>query len=266
MKILILAVTYRSYDCIGEFLNSINNASRSSDAEVVVAIGDNTDTDYQDIEYTYNNIEVRAFPYHKNLGYLGCALRMLREICSTEAFDYVAVSNVDITLNYDFFSSLSKLNDDNVAWYAPDVYTPSRGTHENPFMIKRPTPGTIRKWMLIYSLPLFFGFIKKLFYMKHSKNNYSESPMNIYAGHGSFMLFSWKFIKDEIDMEFPGFMYEEELFFAEKIRRKGMTIRYSPELKITNIGSVSVTILGNGWQCNKSKESLMKIRDLYFRQ
>lgn len=264
MKILILAVTYKSYDCLSGFLESINRAAANTDAEVVVALGDNTDEGYQNIDFSFKNIDVRVFPYHENLGYLGCALRMLREICPTEVFDFVAVSNVDVALDSDFFKMLPKEYEESVAWYAPDVYTPSRGTHENPFMQNRPTNMHFRKWLLMYSLPLLYGFAKKLSYMKHSKSTICNESKYIYAGHGSFMLFSWKFIKDNIAMTFPSFMYAEEIFFAEKIRQTRMSVKYCPAMKITNVGSVSVTILGNQWQCKANKDSLIKIRDMYF--
>lgn len=264
MKVLILAVIYKSYDCLPDFLDSINRASKNSDAEVVVAIGDNTDSDYQKIEYSFDNISVRVFPYHENLGYLGCALRMLREICPAEQFDFTAVSNVDIALDANFFKLLPCVSEENIAWYAPDVFTPSRGTHENPFMQSRPTLKHFRKWMLMYSFPLLYGFAKRLSYMKHSRSGFCNESKDIYAGHGSFMLFSWKFIKENISMTFPGFMYAEEIFFAEMIRISGMRVKYCPELKITNVGSVSVTLLGNEWQCKVNKDSLRKLRDMYF--
>lgn len=265
MNILILAVTYKSYDCLSSFLDSIERASENTDAEVVVAIGDNTDEGYQDIDFSYKNIDVRVFPYHENLGYLGCALRMLREVCPAESFDYIAVSNVDIALDTDFFKMLQTECEENVAWYAPDIYTPSRGIHENPFMQKRPTKMHFHKWMLLHSFPLLYGFAKKMPKMRHKKPEALKKSKDIYAGHGSFMLFSWLFIKDNISMTFPGFMYGEEIFLAEKIRQARMRVKYCPSMKITNIGSVSVSLLGNEWRCKAIKNSLKKIRDMYFR-
>lgn len=265
MKILILAVAYKSYACLPGFLESINRASENSDTEVVVAIGDNTDSDYQKIEYSFVNISVRVFPYHENLGYLGCALRMLREICPAEQFDFIAVSNVDIVLDVNFFKQIPRVPEENIAWYAPDVFTPSRRTHENPFMQSRPTLKHFRKWMLMYSFPILYGFAKKLSYLKHRKSSFCNESKDIYAGHGSFMLFSWEFIKNNMTMTFPGFMYGEEIFFAEKIRQIDMKVKYCPELKITNIGSVSVSLLGNTWECKKNTESLKHIRDMFFR-
>lgn len=264
MKVLILAVTYKSYDCLTGFLESIDAASRNTDAEIVVAIGDNTDSDCQKIKYSFDNISVRVFPYHENLGYLGCALRMLREICPAEQFDYVAVSNVDIALDESFFRALPDVSEEDIAWYAPDVYTPSRGTHENPFMQNRPTLMHFRKWMLMYSLPLLYGFARKLSYWKHSKSGFCNESRDIYAGHGSFMLFSWNFVKENIDIRFPSFMYAEEIFFAEVIRQAGLRVRYCPQLKIKNVGSVSVTLLGNKWQCKSNKDSLRILRKMYF--
>lgn len=265
MKILILAVTYRSYDCLPGFLESIDRASENTDAEVVVAIGDNTDDGYQDIDFSYRNIEIRVFPYHENLGYLGCALRMLREICPAEVFDFVAVSNVDVAMDADFFRMLAKEQEEDIAWYAPDVFTPSLGTHENPFMLNRPTKMHFRKWMLMHSIPLLYGFIKKRPKKKRLDPEAFSKPKDIYAGHGSFMLFSWRFIKENLSMTFPGFMYAEEIFLAEKIRLAHMRIKYCPSMKITSIGSVSVSLLGNEWRCKANRDSLTKIRDMYFR-
>lgn len=268
MKILIACVTFNSYEALSVFIKSVDIAAgnAANKVEVTVAIGDNTEKNPRNLSCCSDNLEFLFFPYHTNLGYLGCAFKMMSELGKEriKEFDFVAISNVDVELEHDFFVSLLSFNDSNTAWIAPDIFTPSRGTHENPFMLTRPTKLNFLKWEMMYASPLLYGIIEKLSYFIHSNRHVADQPMTIYAGHGSFMLFTRDFIMRFGEFAYPTFMYAEEIFFAEKARLLKMQVTYLPDLKIRNVGSVSVSFLGKRWKCENNRRSLRVMRRLFF--
>jgi len=54
----------------------------------------------------------------------------------------------------------------------------------------------------------------------------------IYAGHGSIMIFTKAFMMKNLDLEFPAFMYGEEIFFAELVRLSHLETIYVPNIYV----------------------------------
>lgn len=266
MRILIVCVTYKSYDALDQYCKSISLAAKNcSAAEVTVLVGDNTDNDYCEIYNTYENIKVEAFPYHENIGYLGCAFRVLNDFGRDRflQFDYVAISNVDLILADDFFVNLLNINDSSLGWIAPDVYVPSRDTHENPFMMSRPAKNDFIRWEFMYASPFLYTLLEKWAYNRR-KQQIIDKPVAMYAGHGSMMIFTKTFFELQEELYYPCFMYAEEFFLAEIIAKHGLKVEYHPELKVESPGSVSVSLLGNKWKCRQNIKSLRVIRKMFF--
>lgn len=260
-SVTIFCVTYHSYDYLQTFLRSADEAARRVQGlcQVCVCVGDNTPQDFRPIDAApYQAIQVRLFPYHENLGYLGCALRMMNEVGWGEvsASDYVAVSNVDLTLEPDFFASLCALSVKGVGWLAPDIFTPRLQEHDNPYMLNRPTRRSFLKWCLMYAHPLIYWLTERIYLFRRSHRSLPAQPVDIYAGHGSFMLFSGSFFARHPRLRFPSFMYGEEIFMAELIRQDGLRVRYEPSLRIENVGRVSTGLHGLGWLCRETRRSL----------
>ncbi len=265
---LLVCVTYNSYEEVDKFIASVEAAARKAPGmAVTVAVGDNTEVNAHDIDCQSDAMEIRSYPYHTNLGYLGCAFRIFSEIGkeSLAQYDYVAISNVDMAFEPDFFAVLSSVDDSGIGWIAPDIYTPGRGTHENPFMLHRPTKRHFLKWELMYASPLLYGLMKRISWARHSRKPQPTDKMEMYAAHGSFMLFTRAFISTLQSFEYPSFMYAEEIFFAELLLRCHLKVVYQPDLKIENVGSVSVSVLGNSWECRNNRRSLRVMRELFFK-
>lgn len=267
MRVLLACVTYNSYEETYRFVASVEAAARKAgNVAVTVAVGDNTEDNARDLNFRSDAIEVCSYPYRTNLGYLGCAFRMLTEMGRErlEAYDYVSISNVDLALDEDFFVNLSHVDADGIGWIAPDIYTPGRGTHENPFMMHRPDRRHFLKWRMMYASPLLYGLMKRISYSRHSHRPEAADRVEMYAGHGSFMLFTRAFISTFAVFEYPSFMYAEEIFFAELLLRCRLKVVYMPELKISNVGSVSVSLLGRSWECRCNRQSLDAVRHMFF--
>jgi len=260
---LIIAVNYNAYHYIDQFLSSIDTAAAHvSNMRVTVAIADNSVEPIQKISTNYPHIKVLVYAFHQNYGYLGGALRIYNEI--QQDYNYVAISNIDLTLNEDFFSQLSLLDTQHIGWIAPDIYTPRTQTHENPNITTRPSKAKFLVWLTIYSFPLLYKLYHFLYQLRHNTPIHTTSSNIIYCGHGSFMLFTSLFTQHFPQLSYPCFMYGEEIFIGELMRQANLPVLYCPNLHIINIGKASVSALPSKQVFNWSKQSLKYIYTHFF--
>ena len=79
---MIFCVTYKSYDYLRTFMTSVERAAAKAEGlcHVTLCVGDNTTDQWEDVPADLTpHCSLHAFPYHLNLGYLGCALKMMSE-------------------------------------------------------------------------------------------------------------------------------------------------------------------------------------------
>ncbi len=261
-------VNYHSYQYLRGFLLSLNEATSCvSNVRVIVCVGDNSEREFQELNPTdYSHIQMKWYPYHQNLGYLGCALKMMEEIGYERLAkaQYVTISNVDLKLSTNFIEVLSRVGLPNIGWLAPDIYTPRLDEHDNPYLINRPSTSSFKRWKFKYSHPLIYIFTRKLYYLRRRKKTSPTNITPIYSGHGSLMVFSGEFISNHKHLTFPSFMYGEEIFFSELILRDGLKVFYYPELRVENVGRVSTGTQGAKWICLQSKKSLSVLQKMFF--
>ena len=86
----------------------------------------------------------------------------------------------------------------------------------------------------------------------------------IYAGHGSFMLFTRALVDSYPELQFPSFMYGEEIYMAELVRASKLKVIYSPILRIANIGNISTSLINQAQKSKWNKESLQAIYKHFF--
>ena len=241
-KILVIAVTYHSDKELQTFLESVRCA-----AERV------KDTVQVDVEVADNGQD--------NKGYLGGAQEIYNK--KAQGYDYVSISNVDLQLAEDFFEQLLAVETNGIGWIAPDIYTDKINRHENPYMLSRPTKRNFCIWNIIYSSTLIYRLYHRLYLLKSRKSRIYPA-CTIYAGHGSFMLFTEAFMEHNPEIHFPGFMYGEEIYLAELNRTAGLKTIYEPTLRIANTGNISTGLINQAQKSAWSKESLHKIQKQFF--
>lgn len=241
-KILVIAVTYHSDKELQMFLESVRCA-----AERV------KDTMQVDVEVADNGAD--------NKGYLGGALEIYNK--KARGYDFVSISNVDLAIEPDFFEQLAALNTTDIGWIAPDIYTEKISRHENPYMLSRPTKRNFCIWNIIYSSTIIYRLYHRLYLLKSRKIRIYPA-CTIYAGHGSFMLFTKAFVEHNSEIHFPGFMYGEEIYMAELNRTARLKTIYAPTLRIANTGNISTGLINQTQKSAWSKESLHKIQKLFF--
>lgn len=241
-NILLICVNYKSDDVLQVFLKSVQYAAERVKGALQV-----------DIEVADNS--------EQNLGYLGGALPIYN--AKAQDYDFVSISNVDLQLAENFFEQLLAIDTTDIGWIAPDIYTEKILRHENPFMLSRPTEKNFWIWNLIYSCTFIYRIYHRLYVWK-SRKTLEHPAREIYAGHGSFMLFTKAFTQQYPSLSFPGFMYGEEIYMAELVRSVHLKVQYAPTLRIANIGNISTGLLNQKQKSNWSKESLNAIHKQFF--
>ena len=242
-KYLLICVNYKSNDVLQVFMESIRRAAEKVNGRmsVDIAVADNS---------------------NDNRGYLGGALPIYN--AKAKGYDFVSISNVDLRLEEDFFEQLLTVETKNVGWIAPDIYTDKIKRHENPYMLSRPTKRNFWIWNIIYSSTLIYRLYHRLYLLKNTQSK-QYPACTIYAGHGSFMLFTKSFVELHPEIHFPTFMYGEEIWFAELVRKAQLTVHYIPTLRIANIGNISTGLINQKMKSAWSKESLRAIYKQFFK-
>lgn len=241
-KILLIPVTYHSDEALHAFVESVHRAAERVEGRMQV-----------DIEVADNGLD--------NKGYLGGALPIYN--AKAKEYDFVAISNVDLELAEDFFEHLLTIEDPGIGWIAPDIYTEKIDRHENPYMLARPTKRNFAIWNIIYSSTFIYRLYHGLYLLK-SRHKKVHPEDDIYAGHGSFMLFTKNFVAKNSEIHFPGFMYGEEIYLAELARKAALRVRYIPALRIANIGNINTGLINQTQKSQWSKESLRAIYKAFF--
>jgi GT2 family glycosyltransferase len=56
----------------------------------------------------------------------------------------------------------------------------------------------------------------------------------IYAPHGSFLIFSSEYFRAGGSLDFPCFLFGEEVYLAEVLRKLGLDVVYEPSLEVVH--------------------------------
>lgn len=157
--------------------------------------------------------------------------------------DFVVVSNTDIEVSDDnFFDGLLPfLNDDYIGVIAPAVISAETGLDQNPYMASKPSmvKAAIRA-KLFKSAALFIAYqwlarIKRDVRLRTmAYRNPIASTKEIYAPHGSFMVFCRAYFEKGGTFDHPLFLYGEEVFVASELERLGLRALYVPHLRVVH--------------------------------
>lgn len=236
-RILIICVNYNTYDHLFRFLDSIAASFEDvpkGQLELFVGIADNSSQKQQINISKYTSFSITIYPLD-NLGYFGGASAIINSIKDITSFDFVIISNVDLVVDKVFFYSLlSERISENIAWIAPCIYSEQENRDKNPKVINRYSIQHLRVFQLMYKFP----FLHKLYIKSLYKRKKSQKPRIhkfIYAGHGSFIILSKKYFSFYPKLNYPVFLFGEELYLAELIRLKNLKVLYDPSIKILDV-------------------------------
>lgn len=239
-EVVFITVNYRKTKDTFQFVKSL---SLLKDFErCVVLIVDNDSTDHSrkrlgELEEIFGNVCV--FPQESNLYYWRGAQFAVNELSvyAKKRFKWVVVCNNDIVIEQpNFILELLSLNSKEHGVIAPRIISRVTGLDQNPFK-RRPLSRLehMRLRLLFSSFYMYYLLVSvrrlyRLILPRVSTHSLAEGQ--IYAPHGSFVIFSQRFFEAGGYLETGFEMYAEELTTAEIVKGLGLGVTYFPSLYV----------------------------------
>ena len=234
-SLAIYCVNYNSNTELKHFLLSVSEATAlvANEMSISVFVADNSDLPQPLSASDYPSFQYVHFATGGNLGYLGAVQKCMKEY-SPHGFDYVIISNVDLLISTDCFARLLQLDLNNqVGWIAPQIYSTQEARDKNPKIMNRYTKRALQILNIMYRYPWLFKLYERTLYKRKqiASESYAEGTP-IYAGHGSFMIFTRSFFDAIGPLDYPVFLFCEEIYLAELCRKHHLQVCYFPSIRV----------------------------------
>lgn len=244
MLVNIVAVNFNSSDETIEMLRSINSSINST-MNVKIYIVDNdssSEEKYKLEKIDYNNVCV--FKLDKNVGYfpaLNVGIGLIPECEKNEG--YTVVCNNDLLFSKEFFSNLStKEYQSDIFAVCPSVKTVN-DVYQNPSLVHKPSRFRYNMYRLFYTNYYIGMAILKLWRLMglgiDSQYRKDLVAKEIFIGIGAIYVLTPSFFKNNIELDYPLFLYGEEAFLSQQISRSNGIQWYDPSLEVVHLESVS---------------------------
>lgn len=263
MKIAIYCVNYDSYNSLTNYLHSIDKAVVNSGnlIDISVLLADNTIQPKQ-VLYKPTYFTLLTLSTGQNLGYFGAINVLMKQYPPTE-YDYAIISNVDISLPDDFFYKLKIAQyENNVGWIAPQIYSKQELRDRNPKILQRYSKKTLQLLNWMFRVPLLYTLYTHTIYK--TKNIVHHQPRYIYAGHGSFIILTRYYFEKCDIINYPIFLFCEEIYLGEQCHQNGLKVFYDPTITVNDEEHASTGALCNSQYCKYNFEATGYILKTYY--
>ena len=266
-SVAIYCVCYNSYSELNGFLHSVDQAAEKvkDQLSVTVFVADNSEEVKEIVQPATGSLKLVHFPTGHNAGYLGAVQECMKQY-SPQEYDFVIISNVDLIIDSEAFVHLLELKDvDQVGWYAPQIYSTAEKRDLNPAVLSRHAKSKLKMLHFMFNHSLLTRLYEKTLYKrKKLKKTIHPNGKDIYAGHGSFMIFTHAFFQAIGQLNFPIFLYCEEIYLAELCHRNGLQVRYVSSIRATDAEHCSTGKIKSRYICKYKAKALRYILDTYY--
>ena len=238
-NIALFCVSYQSDKELDAFLASINMAAMKATDKVNVEI------------YVTKNTK------DNNPGYFGAIKRLMADV-DIKDYDYTIISNVDLTVEEDFFLKLADNTcDENIGWIAPQIWSDLEKRDRNPGIVERYSLRKLNILKLFYQFPILDTLYTHTIYRR--KKYESHPAGRIYAGHGSFIILTREYFKRCGKIDYPVFLFCEEIYLAEMCQKAGLNVEYEPSIKVIDTEHASTGKMKHSLYCRCNYEAMQYI-------
>ena len=263
MRIAIYCVNYHSCDRLVNYLTSIDQAVKNAQGEVAVeVIAVDNSVPAEVISYSPKGFVLHTLASGENKGYFG-AVRLGMEQFSPMAYDYVIISNVDVVMDKAFFSQLmGTVVDDKTGWIAPQIYSDAEHRDRNPKIMRRYAKRKLQVLKIKFRFPLVNWIYNHTLYK--SKKLMSHERGEIYAGHGSFIILTKRYFEACGIINYPVFLFCEEIYLGELCLKHGVKVVYNPQIRVRDTEHASTGTFRRRKYCRYNYEALSYILKTYY--
>lgn len=260
-KIAIYCVSYNSYDEAHTYLASLDNIVKNADVELTVFVADNTEVNVKPIDFNPQYYKLHIFKCN-NVGYFGAINTMMSQ-CSPCDYDYAIISNVDLCIKADFFNKLCSITiNNNIGWLAPTIFSKQEQRDKNPKILMR---YSAKKLSILKVLFKYHWLYNLYTHSAYKRKKYTQHPaMEIYAGHGSFIILTKEYFKRCGIIDYPVFLFCEEIYLGEQCRLHELKVAYEPSLSVEDDEHVSTGSFKGKQYCHYNYKALKYILNKYY--
>ena len=242
---LLITVNYKSEQSTLDLLASLQRLNGFESLNLVIVdncSGDDSISRLRLAIAAHSNVQLLVS--ENNRGYFGAARLGLDHflVQGHELPEWIIVCNPDVIVpDTDFLVHLSAQDWRSVGVLAPRV-TALANREQNPFLEKRPNYWrrlTMRFYASSYVCLLAWDWLSRQKQKLQAVTALSVPRKNgvrraIYAGHGSFLIFSRKFFECGGHLDDSPFLFGEEITVAENCRRLVLPVIYEPKLRVVH--------------------------------
>lgn len=197
-----------------------------------------------------------------NPGYFGGVKRQMEQV-DVEAYDYCIISNVDLTMEEDFFVKLANYDcSENTGWIAPQIWSQLEERDRNPKILNRYSLRKLQILRTFYQFPLLDTLYTRTFYKK--KKFESHPAGQIYAGHGSFIILTKRYFELCGKVDYPVFLFCEEIYLAEQCWKAGLRVQYVPSIIVYDTEHASTGQMNHRFYCQCNYKAMQYIIKTFY--
>ena len=240
---LLITVNYKGEQSTLELLASLKRINEFSSLDVIVVdngSGEENLTQVRAAIVDLPNVQLLGSP--TNRGYFGAAKLAYDHYRAhgQELPNWTIVCNHDVVIDdQDFLLKLSSQDWQSAGVLAPRIRLAETGADQNPFMLNPPDRWrrfTMKFYSSCYPLGLLWDWLSRqkrsLRKVFSPATRTPEMPRQIYAAHGSFLVFSRNYFLAGGLLDHSLFLFGEEIAVAETCRRLGLKVLYAPGLQV----------------------------------
>jgi len=250
MKNVFVTVNYDNVSETKKYIESFIN-SKPTDIDILYVVDNSPEKNQcRELEISLNLSNVKFLYPMENLGYMAAgsyAYDFHFNVYGLD-FEYFCLMNNDIVFDTNDFSlKLLSLKLEGVMLISPSVFDENKDL--NPYIINRKTSVYMHIWSFILSQYIFFktthmfiSFFKRMLsgrVQKKSVISRSEHEY-IYGTHGSVFILNNNFFKSGGSIRKLPFLYGEEIYISEQVRKLDGKCLYVPELQFSHVGSATL--------------------------
>ncbi len=271
MEVLLLLINYNNSNEVISFVDTQLALQKNADYKVVIVNNGNQKIQPSDIKNITHD-KVWIINPEKNLGYLNGAHYAYEYYIENSKSnpELVILCNTDIEFCSEYFiQNLQTFKKNNVGIIGPEIKSSLTGHFQNPIYEKRPNRTRLQIWLMFFSTYFTYLLYQSGAYLKRIIGNSvaseaAKDEREVYAVHGSFIIFTKEFFANNCSLKYPSFLYCEELYLAEQCRIKNLKVVFLPTLKIIHHEHSTSGIFKNRKHVSWLYESVRFIVQTYF--
>jgi GT2 family glycosyltransferase len=258
----IVLINYFNEDELISFIS--NELLTQSEAQFSIFVLNNGSHDPEALKkFCDMEKNIEYFDAGKNLGYIGGFLFVFEQI-RRRLPGLIILSNTDIEFrSKQFMASLSEVDfPDSMVIAGPSVISARTNHEQNPFYRSRLSIRKLKRLSFIFSSYVAYFMYQILSSLKNAARKGSSEEQNnnmeqVYAIHGSFMIFKSEFIDKYFEeLKDAPFLFGEEIQFAEVALKHHLKTVFIPGLQIIHHEHATTKLFKSGKMLRFLKDSI----------